>query len=103
MKKLNAAAVEAMKSPAVREKLDRLGVAIVTEDRMTPAYLGKFVKDEIEKWGKAIKAAACRWTDVALIRHAGHSREAAYMPDVPAIHVLLRRSVEPGMSGHDGG
>jgi hypothetical protein len=22
---------------------------------MTPAYLGQFVKDEIEKWGKAIK------------------------------------------------
>jgi tripartite-type tricarboxylate transporter receptor subunit TctC len=54
-KKLNAAAVEAMKSPAVREKLEPLGVTIVTEDRMTPAYLGQFVKDEIEKWGKAIK------------------------------------------------
>ena len=54
-KKLNAAAVEAMKSPQVREKLEPLGVTIVTEDRMTPAYLGQFVKDEIEKWGKAIK------------------------------------------------
>jgi len=55
VKKLNAAAVEAMKSPQVREKLEPLGVTIVTEDRMTPAYLGQFVKDEIEKWGKAIK------------------------------------------------
>jgi tripartite-type tricarboxylate transporter receptor subunit TctC len=55
IKKLNAAAVEAMKSPQVREKLEPLGVAIVTEDRMTVDYLGKFVKDEIVKWGKAIQ------------------------------------------------
>src|SRR3954465_7645279 len=55
IKKLNAAAVEAMKSPAVREKLEPLGVTIVTEDRMTVDYLGKFVKDEIVKWGKAIQ------------------------------------------------
>jgi len=55
VKKLNAAAMEAMKSPAVREKLEPLGVTIVTEDRMTPAYLDKFVKEEIEKWGAAIK------------------------------------------------
>jgi tripartite-type tricarboxylate transporter receptor subunit TctC len=55
IKKLNAAAVEAMKSPQVRDKLEPLGVAIVTEDRMTVDYLGKFVKDEIVKWGKAIQ------------------------------------------------
>jgi len=55
VKKLNDAAVQAMKSPQVRDKLEPLGVAIVTEDRMTPAYLGQFVKDEIVKWGKAIK------------------------------------------------
>jgi len=55
IKKLNAAAVEAMKSPQVREKLEPLGVTIVSEDRMTVDYLGKFVKDEIAKWGQAIK------------------------------------------------
>jgi tripartite-type tricarboxylate transporter receptor subunit TctC len=53
-KKLNDAAVQAMKSPQVRDKLEPLGVTVVTEDRMTPAYLDKFVKDEIAKWGKAI-------------------------------------------------
>jgi tripartite-type tricarboxylate transporter receptor subunit TctC len=57
VKKLNDAAVQAMKTPAVREKLEPLGVTIVTEDRMTPAYLDKFVKDEIVKWGAAIKAS----------------------------------------------
>ena len=55
VKKLNAAAVDAMKAPQVREKLEPLGVNVVSEDRMTPAYLGQFVKDEIVKWGKAIK------------------------------------------------
>jgi tripartite-type tricarboxylate transporter receptor subunit TctC len=55
IKKLNDAAREAMKAPAVRQKLEGLGVAIVSEDRMTPDYLDKFVKDEIVKWGKAIK------------------------------------------------
>ena len=60
VKKLNAAAVEAMKSPQVREKLEPLGVTIVTEDRMTPAHLGQFVKDEIVKWGKAIKESGAQ-------------------------------------------
>ncbi len=55
IKKLHDAAVEAMKSPQVRDRLEALGVTVVTEDRMSSDYLGKFVKDEIEKWGKAIK------------------------------------------------
>jgi tripartite-type tricarboxylate transporter receptor subunit TctC len=52
--------VEAMKSPQVREKLEGLGVAVVKEDRMSAAYLGKFVKDEIEKWGAAIKESGAK-------------------------------------------
>jgi len=55
VKKLNTAAVQAMKSPQVRDKLEPLGVTVVAEDRMSPAYLDQFVKDEIVKWGKAIK------------------------------------------------
>ena len=55
VKKLHDAAVEAMKSPQVRERLEALGVTVVAEDRMGSDYLGKFVTDEIEKWGKAIK------------------------------------------------
>jgi tripartite-type tricarboxylate transporter receptor subunit TctC len=57
VKKLNAAAVEAMKSPAVKERLSGLGAQITPEDRMTPAYLGTFLKAEIEKWAAPIKAA----------------------------------------------
>jgi tripartite-type tricarboxylate transporter receptor subunit TctC len=54
VKKLNDVAMQAMKTPAVREKLEALGVTVVTEDRMSVAYLDKFLKDEIAKWGKAI-------------------------------------------------
>jgi tripartite-type tricarboxylate transporter receptor subunit TctC len=57
VKKLNAAAVEAIKTPAVRERLSGLGAQIVSDDRTTPAYLGTFLKAEIEKWAAPIKAA----------------------------------------------
>src|SRR3954454_18223943 len=60
VKKLHDAAVEAMKSPQVREKLEGLGVTVVAEERMSAAYLGKFVKDEIEKWGAAIKESGAK-------------------------------------------
>jgi tripartite-type tricarboxylate transporter receptor subunit TctC len=55
--KLNKAAVDAMKTPAVRERLSGLGAQIVSDDRMTPDYLGKFLKEEIDKWAAPIKAA----------------------------------------------
>jgi len=55
--KVNKATVEAMKTPAVRERLQSLGAQIVSDDRMTPDYLGKFLKAEIDKWAAPIKAA----------------------------------------------
>jgi tripartite-type tricarboxylate transporter receptor subunit TctC len=57
VKKLNDAAVQAMKSPVVRERLEGLGAKIVPDDRATPEYLGQFVKSEIEKWAAPIKAS----------------------------------------------
>ncbi|MFL9827071.1 Bug family tripartite tricarboxylate transporter substrate binding protein [Rhodoplanes sp. SY1] len=55
--KLNAALVETMKTPWVQERLASLGAVVVSPDRMTPDYLGKFVKSEIEKWAAPIKAS----------------------------------------------
>lgn len=55
--KLNAAAVEAMKSPAVAGKLAGLGAKIANEKQMTPQYLADLVKSEIAKWAVPIKAA----------------------------------------------
>ena len=57
VKKLNGAMLEAMKTPAVREKLQGFGAQVVSDDRATPAYLGQFVKSEIEKWAAPIKAS----------------------------------------------
>jgi tripartite-type tricarboxylate transporter receptor subunit TctC len=57
VKKLNDAAVQAMKTAAVRERLEGLGAKIVPDNRATPEYLGGFVKSEIEKWAAPIKAS----------------------------------------------
>lgn len=57
VKKLNDATREAAKAPNVRRRLEGLGAVFVPEDRMSPDYLGKFVRSEIEKWAKPIKAA----------------------------------------------
>jgi len=57
VKKLNAAIVASMKTPAVKERLESLGTQIVSDDRATPEYLGKFVRSEIEKWAGPIKAS----------------------------------------------
>jgi tripartite-type tricarboxylate transporter receptor subunit TctC len=55
--KLNQAMVEAMKTQAVREKLDAVGLKLVAEERATPAYLDGFVQSEIAKWAVLIKAS----------------------------------------------
>jgi tripartite-type tricarboxylate transporter receptor subunit TctC len=55
--KLNGTIVQAMKTAAVREALEKAGAQVVTDDRATPQYLGEFVKSEIEKWAAPIKAS----------------------------------------------
>jgi tripartite-type tricarboxylate transporter receptor subunit TctC len=55
--RLNVAAVQALKTPAVRDRLQGLGAQIVADDRMTPQYLAQFVKSEIEKWAAPIRAS----------------------------------------------
>jgi tripartite-type tricarboxylate transporter receptor subunit TctC len=57
VKKLNDAMVAAMTTPVVHDRLQGLGAMIVTKDRSTPAYLGKFTADEIKKWEVPIKAS----------------------------------------------
>jgi tripartite-type tricarboxylate transporter receptor subunit TctC len=56
VRKLNYATIEAMKTPALREKLQSAGLKLVSEERATPEYLAKFVRSEIEKWAVPIKA-----------------------------------------------
>jgi len=57
VKKLNSAVVQAMHTPAVRDRMGSLGAVLVADDRATPQYLGQFVKSEITKWAAPIKAS----------------------------------------------
>jgi len=57
VKKLNEAAVKAMNSPAVKDRLQSLGATVVPADEQTPAFLGEYVKSEIKKWEAPIKAS----------------------------------------------
>src|SRR5215203_3114237 len=57
VERMNKAAVEAINTPAVKEKLAGLGAEIATGEQTTPAYLAKLVKDETEKWAVPIKAS----------------------------------------------
>ena len=58
--KLNAAIVEALADPAVRQRLTDLGQEIFPREQQTPEALAAFHKAEIEKWWPIIKAAGIR-------------------------------------------
>jgi tripartite-type tricarboxylate transporter receptor subunit TctC len=55
--KLNAAAVVALNDPAVRAKLENLGLQMTPSDQLTPQALGTLQQAEIAKWWPMIKAA----------------------------------------------
>jgi tripartite-type tricarboxylate transporter receptor subunit TctC len=55
--KLNAAAVAALSDPAVRKKLEDLGLEMPPKDQLSPGALGTWQKAEIAKWWPMIKAA----------------------------------------------
>ncbi len=58
--KLNAAAVESLGDPALRQRLADVGQEIPPRDQQTPEALGAFHKAEVEKWWPIIKAAAIK-------------------------------------------
>ena len=55
--KLNAAAVQALTEPAVRQRFAELGLDMPPRDRLTPEALAAYQKAEIEKWWPVIKDA----------------------------------------------
>ena len=57
IRKLHAASVAALDTPAVRLRLKELGADPVAADRQSPEYLQKFVEAQIIRWAAAIKAA----------------------------------------------
>ena len=55
--KLNEAMSNTLDTPAVQELLTKYGVAGVAPERRSPAYLAKFIPEEIARWAGPIKAA----------------------------------------------
>jgi len=57
---LNAAMVQALADPAVRKRLNDLGLDIASREQQTPLGLDAFTKAETEKWWPIIRAAGIR-------------------------------------------
>ncbi len=55
--RLHKATIATMETPAVAEKLGKLGATIVGTDRRTPAALAAFTAAEIEKWRAPVAAS----------------------------------------------
>jgi hypothetical protein len=60
VKKLNAAMVQALDTPSVRERLQGMGVTLPPPDRRLPEYMAQFVRSEIKKWAGPIKASGAQ-------------------------------------------
>jgi tripartite-type tricarboxylate transporter receptor subunit TctC len=55
--KLNAAVSRALDTPALKKRLDDIGLIPPVAARRTPEYLQKYVESEIRKWAEPVKAA----------------------------------------------
>jgi tripartite-type tricarboxylate transporter receptor subunit TctC len=57
VRKLNKAMSDTIDNPNIRKRLEELGLEILPPDQRSPEYLAKFLPQDIERWGKVIKAA----------------------------------------------
>jgi len=57
VRKLNQAISDTLDDPAVRARLEALGLEIVAPERRTTDYLAKFVPEEVTRWAKVVHAA----------------------------------------------
>jgi tripartite-type tricarboxylate transporter receptor subunit TctC len=57
VQKLNKAMSDTLDDPAIRARLEDLGLEIATPERRTPDYLATFLAAEVERWSKVVHAA----------------------------------------------
>jgi tripartite-type tricarboxylate transporter receptor subunit TctC len=57
VRRLNKALVDALETPAVRDRLAQLGNMAPPPAQQSTDYLGKFLRSEIDKWAGPIKAS----------------------------------------------
>jgi tripartite-type tricarboxylate transporter receptor subunit TctC len=57
VRKLNKVMSDMLDNPAIRKRLEELGLEILPPEQRSPEYLAKFLPQEVERWGKVIKAA----------------------------------------------
>jgi hypothetical protein len=57
VRKLHDAAVAAMETPAVEQRMREIGADQIAPDRRSRDYLQKFVASEVRKWAGLIKAS----------------------------------------------
>ena len=56
VRKLNKAMSDTIDDPAIRKRLEELGLEIVPAEHRSPEYLAKYLPQEIERWAKPIQA-----------------------------------------------
>jgi len=57
VRKLNKAMSDALDDPAIRKRLEELGLEVVPPERRTPEYLAKYLPAEIERWAQVVHRA----------------------------------------------
>jgi tripartite-type tricarboxylate transporter receptor subunit TctC len=61
VQRLNRAMLVTLQASSVQERLREIGSDLVSPERGTPDYLGRFVATEIEKWARVIKASGIQF------------------------------------------
>ena len=57
VRRLAQATSDILDAPAMRERLEGLGLNVPAPERRNPDYLGKLVQSELEKWAAPVKAS----------------------------------------------
>lgn len=58
VRRLNKAVGDMLDNPAMRKRLEDLGLEIIPPERRSPEFLARYLPQEIERWGAVIRKAA---------------------------------------------